>query len=78
MSSATTHDHDDRTARDQNPELESKPESPSEAQPESTTPTRDDDDTDGGLHVFRDSNGMPIRIMTDEAYQLSLQNRGHR
>lgn len=36
----------------------------------------DMDETD--LHVFRDLNGQPIRIMTEEAYQLAMQNRGHR
>lgn len=39
-------------------------------------PADDMDETD--LHVFRDSNGQPIRIMTEEAFQLAMQNRGHR
>jgi len=37
-----------------------------------------DDMDDSNLHVFRDSDGMPMRIMTEKAYQLSMQNRGSR
>jgi len=46
---------------------------------EADTPSsNDEEDEESNLHVFRDSNGLPLRIMTEKAYQLSMQNRGSR
>lgn len=43
-----------------------------------TTSSTNEEDEESNLHVFRDSNGLPLRIMTEEAYQISMQNRGSR